>query len=77
MSRREMVAGSPWALHRRSADGDFSLLENTGSLHGFEGEEHVDEAALHVVDAGASSDVALSCRSGTRWTFQTPCPCGQ
>ena len=40
-------------------DSDFSLLENAGSLHGFQREEHVDKSALHIVDARAGGDVAI------------------
>ena len=40
-------------------DGDFGLLEGTRGLQCFQRVEHVDEAALHVVDAGTSGYVAV------------------
>ena len=47
-------------------DGDFGLLEDARGLHGFEREEHVDQAALHVVDAGTGADIALDA-VGLEW----------
>ena len=41
-------------------DRDLSLLQNACGLHGLQREEHIDEAALHVVDAGAGADIALT-----------------
>ena len=39
-------------------DGDFGLFEHACGLHGFERIELDDQAALHIVDAGAGTDVA-------------------